>query len=117
MGVRALKRPPDAVASDPDAALVAAARLDGREYLALYDRYVDRVLGHVRARVADPDTCEDVYDRRKRGMSPDWRSRAARWAPVVVGVGRGRLPPGAQLPGQAADSRFSNQRRAYGLPL
>jgi RNA polymerase sigma-70 factor (ECF subfamily) len=45
---------------DPDAALVAAARADPREFLGLYDRYFDRVLGYVRLRIADPATCEDV---------------------------------------------------------
>lgn len=45
---------------DPDAELVAAARSQPREFLALYDRYFDRVLGYVRVRVRDPTTCEDV---------------------------------------------------------
>jgi RNA polymerase sigma-70 factor (ECF subfamily) len=45
---------------DPDAELVAAARRDAGAFLALYDRYVDRVLGYVRLRIADPDTREDV---------------------------------------------------------
>ena len=47
-------------ATDPDAELVAAARAQPREFLALYDRYFDRVLGYVRLRVRDPATCEDV---------------------------------------------------------
>ena len=45
---------------DPDAALVAAARAQPREFLALYDRYFDRVLGYVRLQIRDPATCEDV---------------------------------------------------------
>jgi RNA polymerase sigma-70 factor, ECF subfamily len=45
---------------DPDAALVAAARAQPREFLALYDRYFDRVLGYVRVRIRDCATCEDV---------------------------------------------------------
>ncbi|MBV9683555.1 MAG: sigma-70 family RNA polymerase sigma factor [Solirubrobacterales bacterium] len=45
---------------DPDAELVAAARGQPREFLALYDRYFDRVLGYVRLRIRDPTTCEDV---------------------------------------------------------
>jgi RNA polymerase sigma-70 factor (ECF subfamily) len=45
---------------DPDAALVAAARDDPRAFLALYDRYFERVLGYVRIRVHDPGACEDV---------------------------------------------------------
>ena len=46
--------------ADPDAALVAAAREEPRMFLALYDRYFDRVLGYVRLRVRDAATCEDV---------------------------------------------------------
>jgi RNA polymerase sigma-70 factor (ECF subfamily) len=45
---------------DPDAALVAAARAEPRRFLALYDRYFDRVLGYVRLRIRDSETCEDV---------------------------------------------------------
>ena len=47
-------------AVDPDAVLVAAAREQPRMFLALYDRYFDRVLGYVRLRVRDAATCEDV---------------------------------------------------------
>jgi RNA polymerase sigma-70 factor, ECF subfamily len=45
---------------DPDAALVAAAREDPQAFLALYDRYFDRVLGYVRLRIRDEPTCEDI---------------------------------------------------------
>jgi RNA polymerase sigma-70 factor (ECF subfamily) len=45
---------------DPDAELVAAARAHPRAFLALYDRYFDRVLGYVRLRIRDAATCEDV---------------------------------------------------------
>jgi RNA polymerase sigma-70 factor (ECF subfamily) len=45
---------------DPDAALVAAARDEPQAFLALYDRYFDRVLGYVRLRVRDDSACEDV---------------------------------------------------------
>jgi DNA-directed RNA polymerase specialized sigma24 family protein len=45
---------------DPDAELVAAARGQPREFLALYDRYFDRVLSYVRLRIRDPAACEDV---------------------------------------------------------
>ena len=45
---------------DPDAALVAAAREDPQAFLALYDRYFDRVLGYVRLRIRDASTREDV---------------------------------------------------------
>jgi RNA polymerase sigma-70 factor, ECF subfamily len=45
---------------DPDAALVAAARREPRMFLALYDRYFDRILGYARLRIRDDATCEDV---------------------------------------------------------
>jgi len=45
---------------DSDAALVAAARAEPRMFVALYDRYFDRVLGYVRLRIGDAATCEDV---------------------------------------------------------
>src|SRR5262245_61237874 len=45
---------------DPDAALVTAAREEPQAFLALYDRYFDRVLGYVRLRIRDESTCEDV---------------------------------------------------------
>lgn len=47
-------------AVDPDAELVAAARAEPRAFLALYDRYFDRVLGYARLRIRDAATCEDV---------------------------------------------------------
>jgi RNA polymerase sigma-70 factor, ECF subfamily len=50
-------------AADPDAELVARARANPREFLGLYDRYFDRVLGYARLRVADSATCEDVTSR------------------------------------------------------
>jgi RNA polymerase sigma-70 factor (ECF subfamily) len=64
MEVRALREayapPRRARDADPDAALVAAAREDPREFLALYERYFERVLGYVRLRIRDDPTCEDV---------------------------------------------------------
>jgi RNA polymerase sigma-70 factor (ECF subfamily) len=45
---------------DADADLVAAAREEPRAFLALYDRYFDRVLGYVRLRIRDESTCEDI---------------------------------------------------------
>ncbi|MBV9603521.1 MAG: sigma-70 family RNA polymerase sigma factor [Solirubrobacterales bacterium] len=48
---------------DADAELVAAARTNPREFLALYERYFDRVLGYARLRIRDPATCEDVTSR------------------------------------------------------
>lgn len=62
MEMRALLGAPAARtrALDPDAALVAAARDEPHAFLALYDRYFDRVLGYVRLRVRDEPTCEDI---------------------------------------------------------
>jgi RNA polymerase sigma-70 factor (ECF subfamily) len=62
MNVNALAgaRPIHVGPGDPDAELVAAARTNPREFLALYDRYFDRVLGYARLRIADAATCEDV---------------------------------------------------------
>lgn len=51
---------PRAGPTDPDGELVARARADPREFLSLYDRYFDRVLGYARLSVADQATCEDV---------------------------------------------------------
>jgi RNA polymerase sigma-70 factor, ECF subfamily len=45
---------------DPDAALVAAAQEEPQAFIALYDRYFDRILGYVRLRIRDEPTCEDV---------------------------------------------------------
>jgi RNA polymerase sigma-70 factor (ECF subfamily) len=62
MELKALAEAPETEvrAIDPDAALVAAARAAPREFLALYDRYFDRVLGYARLRIRDSATCEDV---------------------------------------------------------
>src|SRR5262245_10688980 len=62
MELRALLTAPAmrARALDPDAALVAAAREEPRAFLALYERYFERVLGYVRLRIRDAATCEDV---------------------------------------------------------
>jgi len=48
------------VGADPDADLVAAARRDPAQFVALYDRYFPRVHGYVRLRVRDTATAEDV---------------------------------------------------------
>jgi RNA polymerase sigma-70 factor (ECF subfamily) len=50
-------------AIDPDAELVARAKANPSEFLGLYDRYFERVLGYARLRVADPATCEDMTSR------------------------------------------------------
>ena len=65
MEVNALVVPPAARVRtiDPDAELVARARANPLEFLGLYDRYFDRVLGYARLRVADAATCEDVTSR------------------------------------------------------
>ena len=55
MQVRTLPKAPALRARkvDSDAALVAAAREDPQAFLALYDRYFERVLGYVRLRIRD----------------------------------------------------------------
>ena len=62
MEVKALRDVPAVPARDvdPDEALVVAAREEPRMFLALYDRYFDRVLGYCRLRIRDAATCEDV---------------------------------------------------------
>src|SRR5262249_19399341 len=62
MEVRALLGAPavEVGTVDPDAALVAAAREEPQAFLALYERYFDRVLGYVRLRIRDESACEDV---------------------------------------------------------
>jgi RNA polymerase sigma-70 factor (ECF subfamily) len=62
MELRALVEAPPlrARTTDPDAALVAAAREQPQAFLALYDRYFDRVLGYARLRIRDESTCEDI---------------------------------------------------------
>jgi RNA polymerase sigma-70 factor (ECF subfamily) len=62
MELRALVEAPAlrARTTDPDAALVAAAREQPQAFLALYDRYFDRVLGYARLRIRDESTCEDI---------------------------------------------------------
>jgi RNA polymerase sigma-70 factor (ECF subfamily) len=62
MEMKALRESPmpRAREGDPDAALVAAAREEPRMFLALYDRYFERVLGYTRLRIRDAATCEDV---------------------------------------------------------
>ncbi len=65
MGLNAVAEVPAAGVRgvDPDAELVASARANPREFLGLYDRYFDRVLGYARSRIADAATCEDVTSR------------------------------------------------------
>jgi len=60
--VRALSALPTTIARavDQDVELVAAAREQPPAFLALYDRYFERVLGYARVRIRDVATCEDV---------------------------------------------------------
>ena len=115
--------------ADPDAALVAAARAEPKEFLALYDRYFERVLGYVRLRIRDAATCEDVASTvfttalaqlprfRGEGSFAGWLFQIARNAVRDVQ----RKPPGAPLPDEAAGSepdleeRFLDHERATQL--
>ncbi|HEY6396890.1 MAG TPA: sigma-70 family RNA polymerase sigma factor [Solirubrobacteraceae bacterium] len=92
MEMRALAEAPAAYvrAVDPDAELVAAARAQPGEFLRLYDRYFDRVLGYARLRIRDAATCEDVTSHvfmtalaqigrfRGRGSFAGWLFQIAR---------------------------------------
>jgi RNA polymerase sigma-70 factor, ECF subfamily len=104
---------------DPDAALVAAARDEPQAFLALYDRYFDRVLGYVRLRIRDEPTCEDVTStvfttalaqlRRFRGDGTfaGWLFQIARNAVRDVE----RRPSPAELPDEAAGSEPDAEER------
>jgi RNA polymerase sigma-70 factor (ECF subfamily) len=115
MEVRALLGEPTVVpapAADPDAALVAAAREEPQEFLALYDRYFERVLAYVRLRIRDAATCEDVTSTvfttalaqlprfRGDGSFAGWLFQIARNAVRDVQ----RKPLDAPLPDEAAGS-------------
>ena len=104
MEVKALASalPAPARAVDPDAELVSAACADPREFLALYDRYFNRILGYVRIRIRDAATCEDVtsvvflkaFEQlghfRGRGSFAGWLFQIARNA--VHDIQRQRTP-------------------------
>jgi len=114
---------------DPDAALVAAAREEPQAFLALYDRYFERVLGYVRVRLRDESICEDVTStvfttalaqlRRFRGDGTfaGWLFQIARNAVRDVQ----RRPTAAPLPDDAGGSepdveeRFLEHERAAQL--
>ena len=112
MEVRALaEAPAECVgAIDPDAELVAAARSDPRLFLALYDRYFERVLGYVRLQIRDSATCEDVTSQvfttalaqlarfRGEGSFAGWLFQIARNAVRDVR----RRPAHEPLPDEAA---------------
>ncbi len=50
-------------ARDPDAELVRAAQQDPERFVALYDRYVQRIQNYVRTRVADGDAADDAISQ------------------------------------------------------
>jgi RNA polymerase sigma-70 factor, ECF subfamily len=121
MEVRALLKAPALRTRtfDPDAALVAAAREDPQAFLALYDRYFDRVLGYVRLRIRDASTCEDVAStvfttalgqlRRFRGDGTfaGWLFQIARNAVRDVQ----RKPAAVHLPDEATASEPDVEER------
>ena len=104
---------------DPDAALVAAAREDPQAFLALYDRYFERVLGYVRLRIRDASTCEDVASTvfatalgqlgrfRGDGSFAGWLFQIARNAVRDVQ----RRPTAVRLPGEATVSEPDVEER------
>jgi RNA polymerase sigma-70 factor (ECF subfamily) len=131
MEVRALLKAPASRTRvvDPDAALVAATREDPQAFLALYDRYFDRVLGYVRLRIRDAATCEDVASTvfttalgqlgrfRGDGSFAGWLFQIARNA--VRDVQRtpavGLLPDGATVSEPDLEERFLAYERAAEL--
>jgi RNA polymerase sigma factor (sigma-70 family) len=110
---------------DPDETLVAAAREEPHAFLALYDRYFDRVLGYVRLRIRDEPTCEDITStvfttagqlRRFRGDGTfaGWLFQIARNAvrdnqrrPAVA-----ELPDDLTTPEPGLEERFMAHERA-----
>ena len=104
---------------DPDAALVAAAREEPQAFLALYDRYFERVLGYVRLRIRDEPTCEDIAStvfttalaqlRRFRGDGTfaGWLFQIARNAVRDVQ----RRPAAAPLPEETISSEPDAEER------
>jgi RNA polymerase sigma-70 factor (ECF subfamily) len=114
---------------DPDAALVAAAREDPQAFLALYDRYFDRVLGYVRLRIRDASTCEDVASMvfttalgqlwrfRGDGTFAGWLFQIARNAvrDVQRRPAAGRLPDEAIASEPDVEERFLAYERAAEL--
>jgi RNA polymerase sigma-70 factor (ECF subfamily) len=124
MELRALLEAPASRAgtTDPDAALVAAAREEPQAFLALYDRYFDRVLGYVRLRIRDESICEDVTStvfttalgqlRRFRGDGPfaGWLFQIARNAVRDIQ----RRPAAVPLPDEATLSEPDLEERFLG---
>lgn len=116
-------------AIDPDAALVAAARQDPKAFLALYDRYFERVLGYVRMRTHDASACEDITSTvfttaleklaRFRGDGPfaAWLFQIARNAVHDAHRKRGaaRLPYEAHASEPDLEERFLAHERAADL--
>lgn len=104
---------------DPDADLVAAAREEPQAFLALYDRYFDRVLGYVRMRIRDESMCEDIAStvfttalahlRRFRGDGTfaGWLFQIARNAVRDVQ----RKPAPVSLPDEATSSEPDLEER------
>jgi len=105
--------------ADPDAELVAAAREEPRAFLALYDRYFDRVLGYVRLRIRDESICEDVTSTvfatalaqlprfRGDGAFAGWLFQIARNAVRDVQ----RRPAAAPLPDEATSAEPGPEER------
>ena len=124
MELRALLEAPASRAgtTDPEAALVAAAREEPQAFLALYDRYFDRMLGYVRLRICDESICEDVTStvfttalgqlRRFRGEGPfaGWLFQIARNAVRDIQ----RRPAAVPLPDEATSSEPDLEERFLG---
>jgi RNA polymerase sigma-70 factor (ECF subfamily) len=125
MEVRALAEPSvtHVRAVDPDAELVAAARAEPYAFLALYDRYFERVLAYARMRIRDAATCEDVTSQvfttalaklprfRGEGTFAGWLFQIARNAVNDVQ----RKPAAVPFPDEAAGSEPDVEERFLAL--
>jgi RNA polymerase sigma-70 factor (ECF subfamily) len=121
MELRALLDAPASRArtADPDAALVAAALAEPQAFLALYDRYFDRIVGYVRLRIRDESICEDVTSTvfttaleqlrsfRGDGTFAGWLFQIARNAVRDAH----RRPRGARIPVEAPGSEPDIEER------
>jgi len=121
-----------------DAALVAAAQADPRAFVALYERYVDRVYGYCHARLGDREAAEDATSevftralaalgRYQDGLFAAWLFRIAhnvvvdarRRRPVAPPAASDDHPDPARGPAEAAiatSERAAVQRALAALP-
>jgi RNA polymerase sigma-70 factor (ECF subfamily) len=110
--------------ADPDALLVAAAQSDPEAFVALYDRYFERVFGYVCLRVASRAACEDITSQvftsalanigrfRGRGPFAAWLFRIARNAVRDYHRSPRQEPLSARLRAELPDHRAAPEELA-----